>query len=139
MSFEVGDIEISRSGGGLTLTVIVREWVRFPNVPVRVVVYVPAGAEVVEDSVIVDDTTPFAGGVTDGGLNEAETPEGRPVIDSVTLEVKPPSDPTTTVVLLLVPADSTRLGIWLVMLKSLTSTKYVIVFAERPSALTTSI
>jgi len=120
------------------LTVIVREWVRFPNVPVRLVVYVPAGAEVVEDSVMVDDATPFAGGVKDVGLNEAETPEGRPVIDSVTLEVKPPSDPTTTVVLLPVPADSTRFGIWLVMLKSLTSTKYVIVFAERPSTLTAS-
>jgi len=135
----VGDTEISKSRGGLTLTVSMCVWVRFPLEPVKVVVYVPAGAEVVEDSIILEVTTPFAGGVTAGGLNEAETPVGRPDIDSETLEEKPPSEPTATVVLLLVPADSTRLGIWLEMLKSLTSTKYVIVLVERPSALTASM
>jgi len=102
-------------------------------------VYVPAGAEVVDDIIMLDVAVPSGGGVKAGGLKEAVTPEGKPEIERDTLELKPPLEPTVIVVLLLVPADKTRVGSWAEILKSLTSMKYPTVFAEIPSPLTAII
>ena len=73
------------TGGGFTIRVSGRPWVRQPLVPVAVMVYVPGGVDAEVATFNVEAPAP----VNDVGLNVAEAPAGNPLAVSPTLPVKP--------------------------------------------------
>lgn len=74
-----------------------------PDVPVMVIVLVPAAVDDETVSVRVEVALPFAGGVTGLVENVAVTPEGRPLALSVVAELKPPVLVTVIVLVPLLP------------------------------------
>src|SRR5579859_5102423 len=92
---EVGLAETVKSGGctGLICRVTFAECVRLPLVPVMVSVYVPATAELLVDTLRVDEPEPL----TAVGFSEAVTPVGTPLTLSATLPLNPLSAPTVAV------------------------------------------
>jgi len=92
---EVGDADTVKSGGctGLICRVTFAECVRLPLVPVMVSVYVPATAELLVDTLSVDEPEPL----TEVGLNVVVTPVGTPLTLSATLPMNPLSAPTVAV------------------------------------------
>ncbi len=96
---EVG-VAVSLNCGACTTSVTAVECTRLPEVPLTVIVYVPAG--VVDDVaiVIVDDPVPL----TLVGLNVTVAPVGSPLALSPTVPPKPPDPVTDTVYAGLPPA-----------------------------------
>jgi len=74
---------IEKSGGGGTVTVTVVVWTRLPEVPVMVRVTVPMAAQL---SPLTVRMLPV---VVVAGLNDAVTPEGRPLTLRFTAPLKP--------------------------------------------------
>ena len=83
-----------------TVSVYVAEWLPEDAVPVTVIEYVPAAADDVVLTVIVEP----APEVTLVGLNETVTPDGAPLADSATLSALPPTTAVLTVAVALLPA-----------------------------------
>jgi hypothetical protein len=75
----------SEKSGAVTISVTLFEWVNVPSVPVIVTVYVPVGVLTAVE--IVPVVVPEV--VTDGGLNTALAPVGRPLALNVTVPVYP--------------------------------------------------
>jgi hypothetical protein len=84
---------IEKSGGGFTTIVTDVEWLVVPLVPVIVTVELPAGVVLPVVTVIVE----VLPSVTDGGLNVAFEPEGKPLALNVTVPLKPPDGVIVTV------------------------------------------
>ena len=74
-----------------------------PDVPVIVTVAAPVVAVAEAVSVSVEETLPFAAGVTGLVENAAVTPEGNPEALSVVAELKPPVLVTVIVLVPLAP------------------------------------
>jgi len=88
MVSDVGDTVSEKSGkseGAEIVTAMVAEWLSVPDVPVRVTVGLPSVAA--EEAVMV--TFRAVPGVSESVAGLAVTPEGSPVIVSVTIPVKP--------------------------------------------------
>ena len=85
--------EKSGTGAGLTVrpTVVVCE--RLPLAPVMVTVEVPAGVEVLVETVSVDEPEP----ATEGGLKLAIAEAGKPLAVSATVPLNPEIAPIFTV------------------------------------------
>jgi hypothetical protein len=84
---DVGDTVSVKSGGGggaETVTATVAEWLRAPDVPVKVTVALPAAAE----GAAVRVTFCAVPGVNESVAGLAVTPEGSPVIATETLPLK---------------------------------------------------
>jgi len=92
-----GEGERVKPGGGATVTAIVVDAVRLPEVPVTVTVEVPVAA--VALAVSVRTLEPVVGLVA----KAAVTPLGSPEAASVTLPVKPPAPVTVRVSVELLP------------------------------------
>ena len=88
----------------VTVSEIVVLWVRLPDIPVTVIVADAGAAELAAVSVSVLVVAVAA------GLNEALTPEGKPVTDRVTVPVKPFDGLTVIVLVPLAPAAMLRLA-----------------------------
>jgi hypothetical protein len=93
-----------RGGGGGYRTIRVTDaWrTKYPEVPVTVTMKVPRGVEEMVRSRSVE----LPGEATGLGVNVAEAPAGRPVTESETLPVKPPTDPTETVYVAVWPRET---------------------------------
>ena len=78
-----GDAERLKFGAALTVSAIVVEWLRLPDVPVMVTVDVPVAAPLPAVNVRLLVV------VVELGLNDAVTPLGRPEADKLTLPVNP--------------------------------------------------
>jgi hypothetical protein len=78
-----GETERLKLGGAFTVSAIVVEWLRLPEVPVMVTVDVPVAAPLLAVSVRLLVV------VAEAGLNNAVTPLGRPEADKLTLPTKP--------------------------------------------------
>jgi hypothetical protein len=94
---------IEKSGGGGTVTATVVVWTRLPEVPVIVRVPEPIAAQLTAFNV---STLPV---VVVAGLNDAVTPEGRPLTLRFTAPLKPLRSAIATVVLPLVLRGMVRL------------------------------
>ena len=79
----LGDAEIVKFGGAVTVSEIVVVFDKLPEVPVTVTVTVPVAAVLLAVSVNVLVLVVLP------GLNEAVTPIGRPEADKLTLPLKP--------------------------------------------------
>ena len=82
------------------VSVYVAEWLPEEALPVTVIEYVPAAADEVVATVIVE----LPPAVTLVGLNETVTPDGAPLADSATLSALPPATAVLTVDVALLPA-----------------------------------
>jgi hypothetical protein len=85
---DAGDTVNEKSGGGgavVTVSMTVAEWLRIPDVPVKVSVALPAAA--VKAAVRVTFCAVPGVNVSDAGF--AVTPAGNPVIETATVPVKP--------------------------------------------------
>jgi|SRR5215469_7059288 len=98
----VGEAETVKFGSAVTVSVIVVEAVVEPLVPVMVTVAAPTVAvfEAVKVRVLPADP------LTEAGLNEAVTPEGRPLRLRATVPLKPLMALTVTLVDALVPCST---------------------------------
>src|SRR5579859_1927733 len=70
---------------GVTTNATLAECVRLPLVPVMVSVYVPAGVELLVETLSVDVPAPLI----EAGLKLAVAPEGKPLTPNNTLPLKP--------------------------------------------------
>src|ERR1700733_15125615 len=83
----------------VTVRVTVAVWVLLPPVPVMVIVETPVAA--VEATVMFIVELPEPGAAIEAGLKETVTPDGWPVAERATAELKPPE---TAVVIVELPA-----------------------------------
>lgn len=99
----LGATENPKSGAAFTVRLIVVESVKLPEMPMTVMVAVPATAVPLAESVrvLVVEVLP--------GLKAAVTPAGRPDADKLTVPEKPPSGVKAIVLVPLVPCTSVRL------------------------------
>ena len=81
----LAEIEKSEGGAGLTVTPTLVACVAVEPVPVTVIVYVPGVVSEFALTVIVDELP----ALTDVGLNETVTPDGRPLADRLMLWAAP--------------------------------------------------
>ncbi|HSK42855.1 MAG TPA: hypothetical protein VLA83_03090 [Candidatus Binatia bacterium] len=82
-------------------------WETPPPLALIVIVDVPAAAVLLADNVSVE--LPLPGAAMDVGLNAAVTPEGSPLAESDTAELKPPETVVEIVLEPLLPAATERL------------------------------
>ena len=71
--------------GFCTVRLAAAVWLKLPLVPVMISVELPAGVELVVETVRVEDPEPL----TDVGLKLAVAPAGKPLAAKVTLPLKP--------------------------------------------------
>jgi hypothetical protein len=92
---EAGVTETEKSGAGMAVTVSVKPcvWVMPPPVPVTVTAYVPGGVVTAVEMVSFE----VKPGIPEGGAKLAVAPEGSPVADRPTVELKSSIARTKTV------------------------------------------
>jgi hypothetical protein len=109
-----GEADSAKFGAPFTVSWIVAEPVRLPEVPVIVTVAEPVVAALLAESVTLLPLNPLF------GLNEAVTPAGKPEAEKVTIPLKPPKGCTEIALLpfppctsVMLPSEAARLKPWI--------------------------
>ena len=100
----VGEAEIAKAGGAVTVRMTLEVRVSPPPTPVTIIVCVPGVTLEATARVMVD--VPAPGVAMEVGLNETVTPAGNPLAESATAELKPSETAVLTVHVPVLPATT---------------------------------